>query len=69
MCKPVSFALLMGAALFAGARGARAQDTRNFPVIGVIHRYDSQLDDLIPKDAKIEVLSSQFLSGPRVPCG
>jgi len=29
-------------------------------VIGTIHRYDPQLDELIPKDAKIEVLSSRF---------
>jgi gluconolactonase len=29
-------------------------------VIGTIHRYDPQLDELIPKDAKIEVLTSRF---------
>jgi gluconolactonase len=39
---------------------ARAQATRNFPVIGTIHRLDPKLDELIPKDAKIEVLSSRF---------
>jgi gluconolactonase len=39
---------------------ARAQGTRNFPVIGTIHRLDPKLDELIPKDAKIEVLSSRF---------
>ena len=41
-------------------RAAVAQATTNFPVIGTIHRYDPQLDELIPKDAKIEVLSSRF---------
>jgi len=38
----------------------RAQATRNFPVIGTIHRLDPKLDELIPKDTKIEVLSSRF---------
>lgn len=53
-------ALVAGAVLIAAPCGAVAQDTRNFPVIGTIHRYDPQLDELIPKDAKIEVLSSRF---------
>lgn len=37
-----------------------AQDTRNFPVLGRIHRLDPGLDALIPKDARIEVLASGF---------
>lgn len=37
-----------------------AQDTRNFPVLGRIHRLDPRLDALIPKDASIEVLASGF---------
>lgn len=37
-----------------------AQDTTNFPVLGQILRLDPKLDELIPKDAKIEVLSSRF---------
>jgi gluconolactonase len=58
-----SFAFLLSAAVALPAVGltsARAQDTRNFPVIGTIHRLDPKLDELIPKDAKIEVLSSRF---------
>jgi gluconolactonase len=58
-----SFAFLLSAAVALPAVGltsARAQDTRNFPVIGTIHRIDPKLDELIPKDAKIEVLSSRF---------
>jgi gluconolactonase len=39
---------------------ARAQATRNFPIIGTIHRFDPKIDELVPKDAKIEVLSSRF---------
>lgn len=61
MCKPVlCSALLAGAVLTALPCAAVAQATTNFPVIGMIHRNDSQLDELIPKDAKIEVLSSRF---------
>jgi gluconolactonase len=37
-----------------------AQDTMNFPVLGKIIREDPRLDQLIPQDAKIEVLSSGF---------
>ena len=39
---------------------ALAQDTLNFPVIGEIIRNDPRIDKLIPKDARIEVLSSGF---------
>ncbi len=37
-----------------------AQDTANFPILGKIVRLDPRLDELIPPDAKIEVLSSRF---------
>jgi gluconolactonase len=37
-----------------------AQDTLNFPVLGRIIREDPRLDQLIPADAKIEVLTSGF---------
>ena len=37
-----------------------AQDTLNFPVLGKIHRFDARLDQIIPKEAKIEVLTSGF---------
>ena len=61
MCKPVlCSALVAGAVLTALPHTAVAQATTNFPVIGTIHRNDPQLDELIPKDAKIEVLSSRF---------
>ena len=35
-------------------------DTRNFPTFGKIHRYEPALDELIPKDAKLEVIASGF---------
>lgn len=38
----------------------RAQDTRNFPVIGEIVREDPKLDELLPPGAKIEVVSCCF---------
>jgi len=37
-----------------------AQDTLNFPTLGEIVRMDPRLDDLIPPDARIEVLASGF---------
>jgi gluconolactonase len=37
-----------------------AQDTTNYPIIGEIVREDPRLDKLIPKDAKIEVVSCCF---------
>src|SRR5580658_6519359 len=52
-------AIVAGTSAFP-VRAAIAQATKNFPVIGTIHRYDPQLDELIPKDAKIEVLTSRF---------
>lgn len=38
-----------------------AQDSVNFPSIGEIHRYAPEFDELVPKDAKIEVLTSGYL--------
>lgn len=37
-----------------------AQNTTNFPVLGEIIRLDPKFDELVPKDAKIEVLGSGF---------
>jgi gluconolactonase len=56
------FALLLAALAVPSVfvTPANAQATQNFPVIGTIHRLDPKLDELIPKDAKIEVLSSRF---------
>lgn len=42
------------------AAAALSQDTRNFPSIGKIERFDPALDSLIAPDARIEVLSSGF---------
>ena len=36
-------------------------DTKNFPTIGEIIRLSPEIDDLIDKDAKIEVLADGFL--------
>ena len=38
-----------------------AQDSVNFPTIGEVIRTDNEIDQLIAKDAKIEVLSSGFI--------
>ncbi len=38
----------------------QAQNTTNFPHLGEIHRLDPKLDELLPKDAVIEVLGSGF---------
>jgi gluconolactonase len=47
------------AGILAGGDVASAQETANS--LGTIHRYDARLDELIPKDAKIEILGSPFL--------
>jgi gluconolactonase len=47
-------------ALLAFSIPLMAQDTLNFPTFGTIHRNDPRLDKLIPKDARIEVLTSGF---------
>ncbi|MFG0332146.1 MAG: SMP-30/gluconolactonase/LRE family protein [Maioricimonas sp. JB049] len=39
---------------------ASAQDTLNFPALGEIHRHTSEFDDLIARDARIEVIASGF---------
>jgi gluconolactonase len=44
----------------AGTAVAPAQRTKNFPSIGRIVREDPRLDDLIARDARIEVLGSGF---------
>ncbi len=55
--------LLFGMSLFVinSFVPVSAQDTLNYPVIGKIHRLSPELDQLIPKDSKIEVISSGFL--------
>ena len=35
-------------------------DTRNFPVVGTVHRLDPRLDELIAPGAQIEVIASGF---------
>lgn len=39
---------------------ASAQDTLNFPTLGEVIRYESEFDELIPADAKLEVIASGF---------
>ena len=46
--------------LLALAAIASAQNTLNFPSLGRIIREDPRLDELIPPDAKLEVLASGF---------
>ncbi len=53
--------LLSACFLVLSAPIGRGQDTKNFPVLGQIERLDPALDALLPKDAKIEVLSSGFV--------
>jgi gluconolactonase len=49
-----------GLLLAAAALALSAQDTRNFPVLGQIVRVDPKLDELIAREARIEVLASGF---------
>lgn len=53
-----TLARLFAVALFAAP--AAAQDTTNFPVLGEVVRNDPRLDQLVPKDAKIEVIAAGF---------
>ena len=46
--------------LLCSGSAATAQDTTNYPELGRIHRHDDRLDRLIPKSARIEVISSGF---------
>ncbi|MBW3624576.1 MAG: SMP-30/gluconolactonase/LRE family protein [Armatimonadetes bacterium] len=39
---------------------SRAQDTKNFPTLGRIHRLDPALDRLLAPDARLEVIASGF---------
>lgn len=55
-----SFITLGALAATVLTTGAAAQ-TSNYPSIGTIVRTDPQLDKLIPKDARIEVLASGFV--------
>ncbi len=56
--RPAPF--LAAAALAVSITGALAQDTTNFPALGTVHRLDPRLDELLPKEAKIEVIGSGF---------
>lgn len=53
ICISVAMCAAMSSVVFS-------QDTLNFPVLGKIHRLDPRLDKILPKDAKIEVISSGF---------
>ncbi|MEW4526075.1 SMP-30/gluconolactonase/LRE family protein [Maioricimonas sp. JC845] len=52
---------LLLVATVSAPRDLAAQDTLNFPVLGEIHRYEPEFDDLIAKDARIEVIASGFV--------
>jgi gluconolactonase len=56
-----TFAVLLAACTCGtGLSVARAQDTLNFPTLGEIHRFESDLDKLLAKDARLEVIASGF---------
>ncbi len=55
---PISFIIAV-TALFL-ALPLRAQDTTNFPTLGHIVRLDPRLDDLLGKEATLDVLGSGF---------
>lgn len=64
---PTAFAVLLATSALAAAQEASPVapatgtiNTSNFPTIGKIVRLDPALDQLIPKDAKIEVLAGGF---------
>ena len=52
--------LLFYAATLIAPFSILGQDSVNFPSIGEVLRLDKELDQVIDKDAKIEVLSSGF---------
>ena len=47
-------------AIFVASNVCDAQNTTNFPTIGHVDRFDTAVDALIAKDAKIEVLCGGF---------
>ena len=51
---------LLFATTFFSPRALHGQDSVNFPTIGEVIRIDKELDYIIDKDAKIEVLTSGF---------
>jgi len=56
-----TFFKTLSLSLTALATTGFTQDTLNFPELGEIIRLDPALDELIPKDAKLKVLSSGFV--------
>ncbi|QDT83370.1 SMP-30/gluconolactonase/LRE family protein [Gimesia chilikensis] len=57
---PLSCLLLVSSLLCLAPCQGYAQDSTNYPTLGEVIRIDPRLDQLIDKDAKIEVLSSGF---------
>src|SRR3972149_32053 len=51
---------LLALAVVGLPRSLPAQNTLNFPSLGHIERFDPRFDELVPSDAKIEVLGSGF---------
>ncbi len=53
----------VGATMNTLAQNSRPQfviDTTNFPTLGKVHRYETAMNDLVPKEAAIEVIASGF---------
>ncbi len=58
----IRFACLLSAVLVSSfAVPSSAQDTTNFPVLGEVVRLDPRFDQLIPRDAQIEVVAAGFV--------
>lgn len=53
--------LVVVSVLFTAEPRMAAQDSVNFPTIGEVIRLDPEMDNLVPKDEKIEVLTSGFI--------
>ncbi|MFV0443936.1 MAG: SMP-30/gluconolactonase/LRE family protein [Planctomycetaceae bacterium] len=57
---------LVGAVWLAATAPIQAQDTTNFPVLGKVLRFDSELDQVLGKEAEVQVIASGFdwVEGP-----
>jgi gluconolactonase len=51
---------MLGVLMLPVVQTTPSQDTTNFPTIGTIHRFDAELDAILPADARIEVIASGF---------
>lgn len=51
---------MLGLLMLPVVHTAPSQDTTNFPAIGEVQRFSPELDQLLPANAKIEVIASGF---------